>query len=768
LSQKFSLIIGSVCFIQRLYVFLSKEVIFFDFVPWFFVIQESNTTIRPVFQMDRQTVYADFSIKLQARNQFPVVFNSSKLEVVMKKVETAKIRNVVLVGQRGVGKTTMGEALLYKAGVSTRFGSVDDETSMLDFGEIEQKKHLTVSTSVANFEWKKHKINLLDTPGASDFLYDTRLATEISDVVAVLVDPTSGVQVGTEKVWSFAVEADLPRLVFVTGMDKDRANWESTIADIKDTLDRKATPIMLPIGKEQGFNGVVSLLSGKAYKFDNEKMEEIDIPSELEDKVESAQEELMEMVAESDEELLEKYLETLELTSEDIKKAFPVAVRNNEIIPILCGSAKRLIGIEPFLDFIVESCPSPEYHEFKGKMNDEEVVVSAKDDFFSGIVFKTFNSDIGNIVIFRIVSGKIDDNNEFFNPASRQSERFNQIYFLNGEKRDNADYLAAGDIGAVAKLKYTGTRDSFATDSKPVIFDLPESPEPVSIIAVHPKSKSDEDKLSTKLSDIVGADPSLKTWRDPNFSELLLGGMGQIQLDTTIEKLKVAKVEVTTTFPKIPYRETITKKSPVTEGKHKKQSGGRGQFGVCYIQLEPLPMDTEEEFIFENNIFGGSIPRQWIPSVEKGIIDRMARGVIAGYPVINVKVDLSDGKYHDVDSSDAAFQMAGSKGFQQAVNKAKPVLLEPIYYMEVTVPQDYMGTIMGDITSKRGRPMGSKQKGKNVTIEALVPLSNIQRYSADLESMTSGRGSFTMKYDHYEKVPNELAEKIIAEANKEE
>lgn len=687
----------------------------------------------------------------------------------MKKYEPKEIRNIVLVGQRGVGKTSLGEAFLFQSKVNTRMCSVDEETSTFDFEPEEQKRHSTIATATAWFEWDGRKINVLDTPGASDFLNDTRMAIEVADGALVLVGATDGVQVGTEKVWAFTEKAGIACAVLVTGMDKERANFAEAVRDVQETLTRRAVPVFLPIGQEAGFKGLVNLLEHKAYLFEDGKMTEGPVPADMEGAVSTAMEAIMEVIAEADDALTDKYLEEGELSLDDIKGAFPGAVRNGKLIPILCGSSKKLIGIDTVLDFINEFFPSPEQRKpFLAKDGDEMLEITVERAKFSGLVFKSFTTDIGRVSIFRVVSGGIASDGTFNNVTQQKKERCGQLYVLRGKKRDNAEFLSPGDIGAVAKLKATFTGDTIVDESDNFIFEVAPAPVPVAVVAVHPKSKADEDKLGGKLNDIVQEEPSLKVWRDPETSEQLLGGMGQMQLDVVIEKLRRNKVEVETTLPRIPYRETITKKSPVTEGKHKKQSGGRGQFGVCFIELEPLPSDSPVEFEFVDKIFGGAIPKNWIPSVEKGIRNRMAKGVIAGHQVINVRVTLLDGKYHDVDSSDAAFQMAGSKGFQAAVKIAGAVLLEPIYNLLVTVPQDYMGAIMGDITSKRGRPLGSEQKGKMVTINAQVPLAEVQKYSADLESMTSGRGTFTMTFDHYERVPNEIADKIISSAKPEE
>ncbi len=687
----------------------------------------------------------------------------------MKKYEPKEIRNIVLVGQRGVGKTSLGEAFLFQSKVNSRLCSVDEETSTFDFEPEEQKRHSTIATATAWFEWDGRKVNVLDTPGASDFLNDTRMAIEVADGALVLVGSTDGVQVGTEKVWAFAEASGIATAVLVTGMDKERANFEQAVKDVQETLTRRAVPVFLPIGQEAGFKGLVNLLTNRAYTFEDGKMTEGPVPAAMEGAVASAMEALMEVIAEADDSLTDKYLEEGELSLEDIKKAFPGAVRSGKLIPILCGSSKKLVGIECILAFINEFFPSPDQRRpFIAMDGDKELKITVDRPKFSGLVFKSFTTDIGRVSIFRVVSGGIGSDGTFNNVTQQKRERCGQLYVLRGKKRDNVDYLSPGDIGAVAKLKGTFTGDTIVDESDNFLFQIAPAPPPVAVVAVHPKSKADEDKLGSKLNDIVQEEPSLKVWRDPDSSEQLLGGMGQMQLDVVIEKLRRNKVEVETTLPRIPYRETITKKSPITEGKHKKQSGGRGQFGVCFIELEPLPSDSPVEFEFVDKIFGGAIPKNWIPSVEKGIRTRMAKGVIAGHQVINVRVTLLDGKYHDVDSSDAAFQMAGSKGFQAAVKTAGAVLLEPIYNLLVTVPQDYMGAIMGDITSKRGRPLGSEQNGKTVTVNAQVPLSEIQRYSADLESMTSGRGTFTLTFDHYERVPNEIADKIISAAKPEE
>ncbi len=699
----------------------------------------------------------------------------------MKRYETKDLRNIVIVGQRGAGKTSLAECLLFTSGRTTRLGSVDDETSVFDTEPEETKRHSTIHAAIAYAEWKKTKINILDTPGASDFAYDMRSAARVADGAVVVVSAPDGVQVGTEKAWQALQERAIPSLVFISNMDRERANFADALTSVQENLTRVAAPLQVPIGKEQDFKGVVDLVSQKAYTFaaDGKELKEEDVPADLQDEVAEYREKLVEIIAESDDALMEKFFAE-EMTDEDLKNGLAAAIKSGSLVPVLAGSGKRNMGAQPVLDLVVQHFPSPaDSPVFKAQKGGEDVELSADDSApFAAVVFKTAAADIGKMTIMRIAQGALDSDSVMLNTVKNSKERFGQVYALTGKKRENLDKAAAGDIVAVGKLKVTRTGDTLSDDKNPVEIRRIDIPLSVTRYAVRPKSKSDEDKLGTRLNEILEEDPTLSVERDPDFGEMVVGGTGQIHIDTTVERLKRAGVEVEMSLPKIPYRETIRKPVGRTEGKHKKQTGGRGQFGVCYIEMKPLAEDSEGDdiqvldwggkFHFKNSIFGGSIPRQWIPSVEKGIKERMRRGVIAGYPVMNIYVDLVDGKYHDVDSSDFAFQLAGSKGFQAAVKNASPVLLEPVYAMEITVPEDCMGDIMGDITSKRGRPLGSDSKGNTVTIKAQAPLAEIQRYAADLESMTSGRGSFTLMFDHYEEVPTNLAEKIIANSKVEE
>jgi len=699
----------------------------------------------------------------------------------MKRYETKDIRNIVIVGQRGAGKTTLAEALLFTAGRTTRLGSVDDETSTFDTEPEETKRHSTIHTAASYAEWKKTKINVLDTPGASDFHFDMRMATRVADAAVVVVSAPDGVQVGTEKAWRAVGERSIPAAVFISNMDRERASFADALSSVQETLSRTAAPLQVPIGQEHEFRGIVDLIAQKAYVFseDGKALAEEQIPGDLTDTVAEYREKLVETIAESDDALMEKFFAE-EMTDDDLKSGLAAAIQTGALVPVLCGSGKRNLGAPLLLDLVVQHFPSPEkappYAALRGG---EAMSLSADPEQpFVGLVFKTASADIGKLTMLRVVQGTLESDSTVLNVRKDTKERFGQLYVLTGKKRENVDRASAGDIVAMAKLKVTRTGDTLTDEKLPVEIERLERPLSVIRYAVRPKSKADEDKLGTRLNEILEEDPTLTVERDPDFGEMVVGGTGQIHIDTTVDRLKRAGVEVLMSLPKIPYRETIRKPVGRTEGKHKKQTGGRGQFGVAYIEMKPLTDDAEGDgiqelewggkFEFINSIFGGSIPRQWIPSVEKGIKDRMRKGVIAGYPVMNVSINLVDGKYHDVDSSDFAFQLAGSKGFQAAVKNASPVLLEPVYQMEITVPEDSMGDIMGDITSKRGRPMGSESKGKLVTIQAQAPLAEIQRYAADLESMTSGRGTFTLVFDHYEEVPANLAERIIAESKVEE
>jgi elongation factor G len=608
---------------------------------------------------------------------------------------------------------------------------------------------------------------LLDTPGDNNFFVDARNALSASDIAAFAVSAVDGVQVMTEKMWEIADELDLPRIVVINKQDRERADFQSTLKDVKESLSKRAAPFVIPIGAEAGFNGVVDVLKSKAYKFPadgGDKVDEIDIPSEMSDTVAGAREALVEVIAESDDALMEKYLETLELTEEEINQALPKAVAGGQLIPVVVTSAVKNVGVQQLLDIICDYFPSPADRKPKtGEFDGDEVQCSPiAEEPFSGMVFKTIQDKFtGKLSLIRIWSGTLKSDSGFFNSTRDEKERFGQILIPIGKKQESVSEAVPGDIVALAKLKLTNTGDTVCDEKKKVIFKpLPAIP-PIISYALRAKNKSDEDKLGQALNRIAEEDSTLQITRDAEAKETQISGMGQVHIETTVEKIKRKfDVEVELLPPKIPYRETIRKRVENVEGKHKKQTGGRGQFAVCYINLEPLPRGGGFEFV--NKIVGGSIPRQWIPSVEKGIVQRMARGVIAGYQLVDVRVTLFDGKFHDVDSSDMAFQMAGSKGFKVAVDKAAPYLLEPIWNLDVTCPDEFMGDVMGNINSRRGRVLGMEAKGKNQVIRAQAPMSELLQYGPELDSITGGRGAFTAGFSHYDELPANLTEKVIA------
>jgi elongation factor G len=685
----------------------------------------------------------------------------------MKKFETKDIRNVVLVSHGGAGKTSLAEAFLFDAKVTTRLGSVDEGNSNLDCEPEELKRKITLTTGLASFEWKKVKINLLDTPGDTNFFVDTRAAMAVADGALAVVSAPDGVQVGTEKVWEYAEERSQPLAIFVSKMDRERADFDACLADLKKTLSEKCVAFQLPIGKEAAFTGVVDVLSQKAYQFpgDGREVKVEDVPGDMGDALKQAREALIEAVAASDDALMEKYLETFELSEDEVAAGLLKAVSTRQLFPVLCGAGARNLGIQPVLDFIANAFPSPAGRApMAGKdLKDADVERHPdENEPLSAQVFKTIGADIGRMSLLRVFSGKLLADATLLNSTRDSKERAGSLYVLVGKKRETITEVVAGDIIALAKLKDTRTGDTLCDEKVPVKFPEPFVPNPVISFALRPKSKGDEDKVATKLADVLAEDPALKITRDQTSKEVLLSGMGQGHVEVAVEKLKRLGVEVELLPPKVPYLESIKGRVKGVEGKHKKQTGGRGQFGVCYLDMEPFQRDQELEFV--DAIFGGAIPRQFIPSVEKGIRDRMSRGVVAGYPVVGVKVTLVDGKYHDVDSDSRSFEFAGSKGFQAAFKLCKPILLEPVMKLEITCPEENMGDIMGDINQKRGRVLGMEARGRNQVIMANVPMSECLKYAADLRSITAGRGSFTMELSHYDELPANLAEKIIAEA----
>ncbi len=690
----------------------------------------------------------------------------------MAKYESKSLRNLAIIGHGGTGKTSLCESLLYVSGKSERLGRVDDATSVMDFEPEEQKRRGSIS-SAANFvEWEKHKINFIDTPGDSNFAYDIKCSMSVVENAVVVIDAVGGVEFQTEKVWEVADEFKLPRIIFINRMDKERAIYDTALESIKNKFKKKATPVCLPIGAEDKFNGIVDLIGMKAYVFSDNKGtgKAVDIPAEMKDEVKSLHDSMVEDIAESDDDLMNKYLETGELSAEELKAGLRKGVTSGSFIPIVCGSSIKGIGISMLLDLIVESFASPlDRAPVKGRKPGTDNVEErqpSEDEPFSAIVFKTIADPYaGRLTLFRVFSGKLNSDTPVFNSSKKITEKFGNIFFLEGKSQKPAETLIPGDIAGVAKLKETLTGDTLCNDKNPIVFEKVAVPPPIMSFAIEPKSRGDEDKIATSIHRLEEEDPTIVFSRNLETKEMILSGMGQVHIEVTIEKMKRKfGVEVNLNTPKIPYKETIKGKTNV-QGKYKKQSGGRGQFGDCWIDIEPLPRGGG--FEFHDKIVGGVIPGQYRPAVEKGIVEAAAKGVIAGYPVVDFKINLTFGSYHTVDSSEMAFKIAGSLAFQKGVLECQPILLEPIVNIEIEVPDEYMGDVIGDLNSRRGRVQGMDAKGSNQIIKGQVPLAEILKYAPDLRSMTSGRGNFTYTHSHYEEVPAYIAEKIIAEYKKD-
>jgi elongation factor G len=689
----------------------------------------------------------------------------------MKVYDAASIRNVALVGHTGSGKTQLAAAVLADAGMINRFGKVDEGTTVTDFDEEEIARKHTLSASLAYAEWNKHKINLIDTPGIGNFLSDARAALQVADAAIVIVDAVGGVMVQTEKVWEAATELRLPRLVVVNRLDRDRASLERTLQSLRESCDRAVVPLQLPIGEEKSFRGIVDLVSKKAliYQTDESgKFTESAVPAEMASAVDSAREALIEMVAEADEKLMERFFEAGTLTDEELVAGLKQAVAAGAVFPVVCTSSTLNIGIHPLLDAIVAYLPSPAERPFKAVGADGAEILKNADDSApaTAYVWKTIADPFaGRITMFRVVSGSVKSDSTVYNKTKDLPERLGHLQLLQGKTQTPVPEIKAGDLGAVAKLKDTLTSDTIGEKSEPVTFPPLKFPEPVLSYAIEPKSRGDEDKISSSMHRLEEEDPSIHYSRDPQTKELLLSGQGQLHIEVTVAKLKRRfGVDVNLKPPRIPYRETI-KASTEAHGRHKKQTGGHGQFGDCKIKVEPLARGADFEFV--DDIFGGSIPRQFIPAVEKGIQDARTRGYLAGYPMVDFKVTVFDGSYHDVDSNELSFKLAGSLAFKDAMTRAKPTILEPVMNVEVHAPSDYAGDLMGDLNGRRGRIGGMDTRGGTTIIKAQVPMAEMLTYEQHLTSATGGRGSYHMEYSHYDEVPAQLQAKIIAAAKAE-
>jgi elongation factor G len=687
----------------------------------------------------------------------------------MKVYDAASIRNVAIVGHGGCGKTQLVSTMLFVAGAVNRIGRVDDGTTVTDFDDEEIARKHTLSSSLAYAEWQKIKINIIDTPGFANFLTDARAALRVAEAAIVVVDAVAGVEVQTEKLWAEAATLGLPRIVALNRFDRDRASLERTLESLRRDCAREIVPIQLPLGEEKAFTGVVDLVRMKALTFAGDgKMSEGDIPAALVDAAQRAREQLIEMVAEADEQLMELFFAEGTLNQDQLVAGLRSATMAGKMYPLVCTSGLHATGIQPLLDAIVGYAPSPAERDFRAVAPDgTETAVKASDTApYSAFVWKTIADPFaGRITMLRVVTGALKSDATVNNATRDSAERLGHLLILQGKTQTHVPELKAGDLGAVAKLKDTHTSDVIADKGNKVRYPPITFPEPVLSYAIEPKSRGDEDKISSAMHRLEEEDPSIKYARDPQTNELLLSGQGQLHIEVTVAKLKRRfGVEVNLKPPRIPYRETITA-STEAHGRHKKQTGGHGQFGDCKIRVEPLPRGSD--FQFEDDIFGGAIPRQFVPAVEKGIQDARLRGFLAGYPMVDFKATVFDGSYHQVDSNELSFKLAGSLAFKDAMTRARPTILEPIMKVEVYLPNEFAGDLMGDLNSRRGRIAGMDTRGTMTVVRAQVPMAEMLTYEQHLTSATGGRGSYHMEYSHYEEVPHSLQSKIIAASKAE-
>ena len=693
----------------------------------------------------------------------------------MKKYETSRLRNIAIISHGKAGKTTLAEAMLFDGGASDRLGRVDDGPSIMDFEPEEIKRSLTISSSFNHLEWNKHKINIIDTPGDANFIIDTKNSLQAVDGALIVVDAISGVEVQTEKVWDYASQFGLARLFFISKLDRERANFSQALTEIQKVLTPKAVALNLPIGAEDSFTGLIDLMTMKAFYFARDlsgKMSEGEFPAALKGEAESAREKLTEAIAESDDALLEKYLDGQALSPEELLQGLRKGVVKKAIFPVLCGSGLKNMGVQPLLDAILQYLPSPSDREpAKGihvVTKAEEIRKPEEGEPFSAFVFKTVADPYaGKLTIFRVWSGTLQPDGTLYNATRQARERFGQILQLEGKNQKPVESVGAGEIAAVAKLRETTTWDTLCDEKKPILYQGISLPIPPVSFAVQPKATGDEEKITASLARLIEEDPTIRLQRDEQTKQLILHGMGQVHMEVTVEKLKRKfGVEVNLQTPKIPYKETIKSTKTGIIYRHKKQSGGRGQFAEVHFELSPLPRGTG--FEFKNALVGMNVPRNFVPAVEKGVAEALQGGVLAGYTVVDVKVKFYDGKSHEVDSSEIAFKIAALMAFKKGMSETNPVLLEPIMNVEVFVPDEYMGDVIGDLNSRRGRVLGVEPRSKGQVIKAQVPLAEVLKYAPDLTSMTSGRGSFSMELSHYEEVPAHLTEKVVAAAKPEQ
>lgn len=685
----------------------------------------------------------------------------------MKNYTIKNLRNIGLIGHGGSGKTSLIEALLFHTGNTDRLGKVEDGTTVTDFDPEEKKRKISLSAAIAPIEFNETKINLVDIPGYFDFSGEMIQGMRAVDIATILVSGVSGVKVGTEKAWDYCNKIKLPRSFFINKLDRENSSYDKTLSQLKEKFGISVVPIQYPIGSEDNFKGVINVISKKARIHDEKTNEirEIDVPEELLEKIDECKRMIMEAVAETNEELLDKYFSEGELSDEEIYNGLIEGSASGDIAPVMCGSASKVIGMRCFLEDVVECFPSPKYSipqkALDVKKNEEVFIGLDENKPFSALVFKTIADPfVGKMSLFRVVTGKLSNEITVVNANKDKTEKLSNIFFMKGKSQIPTKEVVAGDIAAVAKLQYTETGDTLCDINNKVIFDKMNFPRPNISMAVLPKAKGDEDKISSALQKLLEEDPTFSVNRDTENAETIISGVGETHLEVIASKLKNKfGAEVILRLPKIPYRETIKGIADV-QGKHKKQSGGHGQYGDVKIKFEPR-RDGESDLEFVDNVVGGVVPRNYIPAVEKGLRECMDKGVLAGYPVVGLRATLHDGSYHPVDSSEMAFKLATSIAYKKGLEQAKPILLEPILKVEILVPDEYMGDIIGDINKRRGRVLGMEQEGNIQKVNAEVPLSEMFKYSTDLRSMTQARGSFTSEIERYEEVPELEAKKII-------
>lgn len=684
-------------------------------------------------------------------------------------LESEKLRNVALIAHGGAGKTSLAEALIFNSGATTRLGCVEDGNTVMDFSEEEHERTASLTSSFYNVNWNKNTISIIDTPGGQNFFSDAKTCLPAADGAVVVIDSAGGVEVRTEKAVQFAADSNLPCVAFINKIDQDRSNFKEVFADAQQQLEPKPIIVQLPIGEKTDFKGIVDLVANKAYSFENGKASEIDIPADMADDVETERAELIENIAETDDELLERYLEGEEISDTELIAALQTGTKSRQFMPVLCGSATQNAGVDLLANFIVDCMPNPLEREpmtaTDADGNEVEMAISA-DKPLSGFVFKTIvDPYAGRLSVFKVVTGTLGKDGGLYNLTKEKKERYTQLLVLQGKEQKPVTEAGPGSIVAFAKLKETFTSDSLCDDSNKVSYKTAAPIAPVISFAVEAKNQGDEDKVYSSLTKMQEEDSSLGLTRNAETKEILVSGIGMVHIEATIAKIKRKfNVEIALNPPKVPYRETIKKKVRV-QGKHKKQSGGSGQFGDCWITIEPLSSGKGFEFV--DAIVGGSIPKTYIPAVEKGITEAAVNGVLAGFPCVDFKVTLDDGTYHAVDSSEMAFKIAGRIAYKKAALEAKPALLEPIMKISVMVPDEFTGDIMGDLNSRRGRVLGMDSEGKYQVINAHVPMSEVMTYAPDINSMTGARGTFTVEFDHYAEVPGEMSGKIVDKINAE-